>query len=104
MEDDEEQKLRIYINTNVGKKMSRGKFAAHAVHAALLAAGVHPGTPVVVLGAKPRDILKMRTYVRDEGRTELEPGTLTAGTDWVPAPREELEAASQKLREEIEDA
>lgn len=76
-----EPKLRIYMNTNA--KMSRGKFAAHAVHAALLHYGVHPGTPVVVIGAKPRDIENMATVVRDEGRTELEPGTLTAGTNGV---------------------
>jgi PTH2 family peptidyl-tRNA hydrolase len=73
-------KLKIFLNTNI--TMSRGKYAAHAVHAALTAFGVHPGTPVVVLGAKPRDIENMRVSIRDEGRTELQPGTLTAGTDW----------------------
>lgn len=78
----EEPKVKIYMNTNI--TMSRGKFAAHAVHAALMAAGVHPGIPIVVLGAKPRDIENMRTSIHDEGRTELEPGTLTAGTDWNP--------------------
>jgi PTH2 family peptidyl-tRNA hydrolase len=87
----DEPKLRIYLNTNA--KMTRGKAAAHAVHAALTAAGVHPGIPVVVLGAKPREIEAMRTSIRDEGRTELEPGTLTAGTDWrptTPAPPEDF--------------
>lgn len=77
-------KIVIYLNTNA--KMSRGKAAAHAVHAALTAAGVHPGIPVVVLGGKPRDIEQMHTHIRDAGRTELEPGTLTAGTNWRPTP------------------
>lgn len=73
-------KMTIFLNTNI--KMTRGKAAAHAVHAALHAMGVHPNVPVIVLGAKPRDIENMRTQIRDAGRTELEPGTLTAGTDW----------------------
>lgn len=74
--------IRIYMNSNLDtRKWSRGKYAAHAVHAALTAFGVHTGQPVVVLGAKPRDILKMRTVIHDEGRTELQPGTLTAGTN-----------------------
>jgi PTH2 family peptidyl-tRNA hydrolase len=74
-------RIRIFVNTNL--TWSRGKMAAHVAHAALTAAGVHPGVPIVVLGAKPRDIEKMSTVMRDEGRTELEPGTLTAGTDYT---------------------
>lgn len=74
-------KLRIYMNNNV--KMSRGKYAAQAVHAALLAVGAHPNTAVVVLGTKPKDLEAMRIQVRDAGRTEVEPGTLTAATDWA---------------------
>lgn len=79
---DEEKpdKMRIYLNTNI--KMSRGKAAAHAVHAALSSLGVHPGVPVVVLGMKPRAIERMRTVIRDAGTTELEAGTMTAGTNW----------------------
>lgn len=80
-----QKKLVIHLNTNI--KMSRGKAAAHAVHAALMAAGVHPDIPVVVLGSKPRDIEKMRTHIHDAGHTELEPGTLTAGTEWNPHER-----------------
>lgn len=84
-----EKKLVIHLNTNI--KMSRGKAAAHAVHAALTAAGVHPNIPVIVLGSKPRDIEKMRTHIRDAGHTELEPGTLTAGTEWNPHERPDCE-------------
>ena len=78
-----EPKFRIYMNSNAN--MSRGKYAAQAVHAALLHYGVHPGTAVVVLGGKPREIEGMTTVVHDEGRTELDPGTLTAGTNGVSA-------------------
>lgn len=82
----EGSKLVIYVNSDA--KMSRGKYAAQAVHAALLAMGAHPGTPVVVLGARRSEIAKMRTVVHDAGRTEVEPGTLTAGTNWIEgAPR-----------------
>lgn len=80
-EDAPEGKLRIFMNSNA--KMSRGKYAAHAVHAALMHFGVHPDVPVVVLGAKPREIEQMTTVIHDAGHTELEPGTLTAGTDGV---------------------
>lgn len=76
----DERKLIILVNDRV--KMSRGKYAAQAVHAALLALGVHPEVPVIVLGGRPSEIAGMRTTVRDAGRTEVEPGTLTAGTDW----------------------
>lgn len=76
-----EDKLRVFVNTNV--TMSRGKMAAHVAHTVLTAAGVHPDVPIVVLGAKPRDIEQMTTVIHDAGKTELEPGTLTAGTDYV---------------------
>lgn len=73
-------KLRIYINRKLD--ISPNKRAAHAVHAALLAFGVHPGVKVVVLDKGPTVIEEMRISVHDAGHTELEPGTLTAGTNW----------------------
>lgn len=75
-------KLRIYINRKVAKTASPNKIAAHAVHAALAAFGVHPGTKVIVLDKGPTEIEKMRTVIHDAGYTELEPGTMTAGTNW----------------------
>ena len=75
-----EKKFRIYVNTD--EKMSRGKYAAAAVHAALFAAGVHPDIPVIVLGAPRHDIETLTTVVHDAGRTEVNPGTVTAGTNW----------------------
>lgn len=72
-----EQRLVIRLNSNV--KMSRGKAAAQAVHAALELVGAHPHTPVIVLGGSASDVLECEVQVRDAGRTEVEPGTLTAG-------------------------
>lgn len=76
---EQDERVVIHANSNV----SRGKFAAAAVHAALTAADVHPDLPVIVLGAKPADIGMLRTVIHDAGRTEVEPGTITAGTDWA---------------------
>lgn len=83
-------RIRIWVNSNTG--MSRGKYAAAAVHAALTAAGVHPGVPVIVLGGQRDHVQAMRTVIRDAGHTEVEPGTVTAGTDWAPALRALLDA------------
>ena len=77
------QKLVVVMNH--GPNMSRGKYAAQAIHAALLALGAHPGVPVVVIGGKASDIETMPFQIRDAGRTELKPGTLTAGAKWIPA-------------------
>lgn len=76
------QKLRIYVNRKIVGVASTNKIAAHAVHAALTAFGVHPGVKVVVLDKGPTNIEKMRTVIHDAGHTELAPGTLTTGTDW----------------------
>src|SRR6185312_7157617 len=76
---------KLVIVMNHGPKMTRGKFAAQAVHAALFAFGVHPETPVVVISGSQPDIESMPIKIRDAGRTELEPGTLTAGAQWIGA-------------------
>jgi PTH2 family peptidyl-tRNA hydrolase len=70
------QRLVIRVNTNAN--MSRGKYAAQAVHAALYAVGAHPGVPVVVLGAGHPQIETMPHVVRDAGRT--------AGAEWEVRP------------------
>jgi len=72
--------LRIYVNR--GLPWTANKRAAHAVHAALQAFGVHPGCAVVVLDKGPTKIAEMRTVIHDEGRTEIPAGSLTAGTNW----------------------
>lgn len=89
----DDERIVIHANSNV----TRGKFAAAAVHAALTAAGAHPGCPVIVLGAKPSEIEQHHTVIRDAGKTEFEPGTVTAGTDWrgtatAPAGADDYEA------------
>lgn len=77
-----ESKLRIYINRKITSVASPNKIAAHAVHAALTAFGVHPGVKVVVLDKGPTVMEDMRVVIHDAGHTELEPGTLTASTNW----------------------
>lgn len=68
-------RLTIYANSNV----SRGKFAAAAVHTALRHYGIEHGA-VIVLGAKPGVIeAECTSVIRDAGRTEVDPGTITAG-------------------------
>lgn len=89
-------RIRVFVNSNLG--WSRGKMAAHVAHTVLTAAGIHPDVPIVVLGAKPRVIEEMATHIRDEGRTELEPGTLTAGTDYVFASADAHTQAVGRLR------
>lgn len=76
------EKLRIYISRKVAKIATPNKIAAHAVHAALEAFGVHPGVKVIVLDKGPTEMENMRIVIRDAGHTELEPGTLTASTNW----------------------
>lgn len=70
-------RITILANSNV----SRGKYAAAAVHAALNFYGIEHGA-VIVLGEKPSNIEKNSipgTVIYDAGRTEVDAGTVTAG-------------------------
>lgn len=73
------ERIRILVNDNV--KMTPGKMAAQAVHAALMLYGIPHGS-VVVLGGRPGQIEKLTVQVRDAGRTEIDRGTLTAGASF----------------------
>lgn len=68
--------VRIVMNGNV--KMSPGKLAAQAVHAALKAYGIDHDSVVVLNGSK-RKVEEMDVQINDAGLTEVKPGTLTAG-------------------------
>ena len=69
------ERMTILANSNT----SRGKFAAAAVHAALAHYGIDHGA-VIVLGATPGVIeTECELVIRDAGRTEVTPGTVTAG-------------------------
>ena len=83
---DDDPEVRILVNTNVS--MSRHKAAAQAVHAALAAFGIPHGR-VVVLGGRPDEVAAMDVVVRDAGRTEVAPGTLTAGAALVRRPSDD---------------
>lgn len=70
-----EERLTILANSDV----SRGKYAAAAVHAALNHYGIPHGA-VIVLGARPGQIEEeCDLVIHDAGRTEVKPGTVTAG-------------------------
>ena len=75
---------RLVVLVNSGVTMSRGKYAAQAIHAALNALGTHPGCSVVVLGGTSAEVEACPVHIRDAGLTELEPGTLTAGVRELP--------------------
>jgi len=65
----------------VNKNMSRGKQAAHAVHVALDHYGHTDHGAVIVLQESPTRIVENAlngVYFQDQGRTEVEPGTVTA--------------------------
>lgn len=65
----------------VNKNMSRGKQAAHAVHVALDHYGHTDHGAVIVLQESPTRIKEQAldgVFFQDQGRTEVEPGTVTA--------------------------
>ncbi|NKZ11256.1 hypothetical protein HGA11_09730 [Mycolicibacterium septicum DSM 44393] len=93
--EDAEPERRLVIRVNSNAKMSRGKAAAHAVHAALKLYGIEYDHPVIVIGGKPDEILAQTVHVRDAGRTELEPGTLTAGASWEYKDRSQPDEADE---------
>ena len=70
-----EERLTVLVRSDV----SRGKAAAAAVHAVLAHYGIEHGA-VIVLGASAREIEgRCTSVIRDAGRTEVEPDTVTAG-------------------------
>lgn len=76
--------LKIWYNRNL--KVSPGKLAAHAVHAALKTYGIEYDHRVVVLAASKNKVAEMPVSIRDAGHTELEPGTVTTGTEESRSP------------------
>lgn len=84
--------LKILVNE--GANMSRGKYAAQAVHAALLALDAHHDGPVIVLGGSTKEINECEVRVFDAGRTEVAPNTLTAGV--LEAPESPIAAAEAR--------
>ena len=76
-----EEPLRIWWNKNLHGKISAGKLAAHAAHAALAAYGIKYTHPIVVLAAGKGKIEAMPINIRDAGHTELAEGTLTTGVE-----------------------
>ena len=75
---DDAQGPEVRIRLDGSVRMSRGKACAQAVHAALLAFGIPHGRVVVLTGTSD-EVAAMDVVVHDAGRTEVAPGTMTAG-------------------------
>lgn len=103
--------LRIWWNKNLHGKISPGKLAAHAAHAALEAYGITHEHAIVVLAAGKAKIEAMPLNIRDAGHTELAPGTLTTGCEdtthlnWLAEHDAAIraEAAAQALEHAADD-
>lgn len=94
-------KPRIVVKYNKNLKMSPGKLAAQAVHAVLSLYGIHPGEEcaVVVLSANKGPVEAMDAFIRDAGRTEVAPGSTTAGASFDFPVTDEVGLAKLRLRE-----
>lgn len=88
-----EERLTILANRDV----SRGKFAAAAVHAALNHYGIDHGAVIVLMASKAEITDQCTSVVRDAGRTEVDPGTVTAGVrDHIGTPFSRLGKKAQE--------
>lgn len=88
---DDEQRLRagasrphggqLIVRTVVRKSDSRDDTALWAMRAVLGLLG-YPRIPISLSSGMEQDITGCEFFIRDQGRTELAPGTVTAGADW----------------------
>ena len=100
MTTDKDTELRLIIKVRKDAHMSPHKLAAQAVHAALKLVGAHHGGPVIVLGGTKKQIEDCEVHIIDAGRTEVKPGTVTAGASWDE--RQVPESADRELEEALD--
>lgn len=99
----EQTETRLVVKMNKDLKMSKGKYAAQAIHAALLLTRSHHGGPVVVLGGTKGQVQKCDVVVVDSGRTEVKPNSTTAGAYWdervIPLDKVEALAVESEMQD-----